>query len=748
MRPALTLSTRRAKSSTCLLNQCEIERSRSFLTCATRASLTERPQLWLLITRPYSTKPPKTQSAKPPKTQSSKSSKYQSPKSRRYHLAKTPPSNLRTFHPRIMNKNINLEGLFEFLPNSSLAPKEIFKSLRTALYNTAQHDAKKAWLIYNGMIQHSVDKYLTTNHYGFLLSILKYGNSMSPMMTVLENMKSHPSQESSLSNYHISQVLYAMSRHGLVLEACDIIRFTTINSNRLQDKTLLPTANHFHSLAVALKNSNSKSATTIELVTKLMLEGMLQRETILFNTTSSVMLALLSTHQQLKLQFLQAMDQINSKNVNVPKSHPYNVYIYTSLISGFARQGDSESAKRLFDEMKKHKIPPNQVTYGALMEAYSKAGDFGSAIRFITDHHRRGREISSHMITSLLIHAIQRNNLIVAENTVKFITNKKIKVADMDIRLRTALIWLQTKQNVDVARKKFDELYAKDKALVNSIMANHLIMGYGLKRDKENVIATYDIGSKLAKTHEQEQRSKHYLTNSLFHCRDVPAALSVFASMRDQAIPDDITLAMVVQGLILNGERNLAWRLFKTLQTDGIEPNLHAYTSILKLLGHRDSDLKKKNGNPELSLDIISAAGIRLPQLNYLSSSVPSTTEALGLFRRMTGFQKPNVYTYTTLISCFAKHDISRAISIFDHMCAKGVNPTVETYTALIQGCSIFRNSHLALQTFNHMRERRIEPNSVTWRYLLKSLSRSHVDKSQIDKIAAMARKSLDKKLD
>lgn len=699
------------------------------MTCATKTTPTtpKRPQLpalWFLVTR----------------SSSSQASLKQE---------KNSQNATKKFHPRSMNKDMNLDSLLKFLSTCSLTPKEIFKSLRTALYNTTQYDSRKAWLIYQSMVQYQVDKYLKPNNYGFLLCVLKYGDSVPHMLTVLENMKSHPGEDSFPSTYHLSQVLFSMSRYGLVQEACDIVRLTTAKATSSGNIDLYPTANHYHSLVIALKNSKSKDTKSIELVSKLMVEGMEKRDTILHNSTLSIMISLFSSQQQSKIQFLKAMDFVNSRNQHVQKAHPYNEYIYTSLISGFARQGDSESAKRLFDEMKKHKIPPNQVTFAALMEAYSKAGDFTSAIRLLTDHQRRYRKISNHMVTSLLVNAIRHNNLTVAENTAKFVACKKMKLKDMDNLTRTALIWLKTKQNVDEARKKFDEMYELDKDLVNHIMTNHLVIGYGLKNDKENVINSYNLNRKIRATTTAEQmRAKHHLTNALFHCRDVPAALNVFASMRSQDIPDDVTLAMVIQGLILNNENNLAWRLFKTLQTDGIEPNLHAYTSVLKLLGHRDADIKKKQNDAGVNSDVVLAAGIRSPNLDYLHSPVPSTTEALSLFRRMTGFQQPNVYTYTTLISCFAKYNISRAISIFDHMCATGVSPTVETYTSILQGCAIFRNSQTALSVFNHMCENRVEPNDVTWRYLLKSLLRSRVDKSQIDKIAEMAKKSLDKKVD
>lgn len=732
MRPALTFSTRRAKSSQCLFTQYRFEvenNKRSFLTCSfstKKLQTRSRPQLpvlWFLVTRPISTKALREETK---------------------HETNT---NHRKFHPRSMTKDVDLDDLFGFLATSSLTQKEIFKSLRTALYNTNQHDAEKAWLIYEAMMKFQVDKHLKSNQYGFLLSVLKYGDSVSHMLTVLENMKllGTPGDGTSPSAYHLSQVLFAMSRQGLVREACDLIRVTTLAAQSSGNDDQYPTSSHYHSLVMALKHTKLREPTILEQVTELMIEAMDQHKTVLDSMTISTMISLLSKRShpsndanKMTLQFLLAVDKTSSYTSAIPKQ-PYNVYIYTSLISGFARKGDSISAKRLFDQMQKHNVEPNQVTFATMIEAYGKAGDFDGVADLLKEHQKRYRKVTNPLATSLLVNAIHHNNLRVAEETAQLV-HDTMKPEEIDTMLRTALLWLETKQNVDGARETFESLYKTPSA--NSIMVNHLVLAYGSAKDRKNVVNMYNRHKDVEVI--DSVRSKHYLANALFQCRDVPAAIGVYASMRTQAIPDDITTAMIIRGLVMNHEGNLAWKLFKTLQYDGIEPNLRAYTSILKALGHRESDLKKKHDTTTFSADTLIAAGIR-SDADYLHSPVHPTTESLKLFRQMTGFEQPNVYTYTTLISCFAKYDIKRAISIFDHMCKKQVRPTVETYTAILQGCAIFRNSQLALTVFNHMCEGRVEPNQVTWRYLLKSLLRSRVDKAQIDKVGDMARKSLEK---
>ncbi|KAG1148926.1 hypothetical protein G6F37_002885 [Rhizopus arrhizus] len=708
MRPALNLTTRRAASSHCLWQHCSSTQyiEQFFIQ---RSPPVARPS-FKLFSRSTSTYALKEQE-------------------------EDPVDHVTKLHPRIMNKDLSLDALLTFLSTYTLTHKEIFSTLRTALYNTTQYDSDKAWTIYEKMVQYEVDGYLKINHYGHLLCILKYGHSPPRLVQVIENMRQH--KEITPTNYHYSQVLYAMSRHGLWKEACQLIQSIP-----------QPRPNHYHSLVVATKNSRDLDIKVLESMVGVLLEGMTQKGILLDRVTRSTAVSLLAKYKQVDLiiEFLKAVDSV-WKNANTREEQPYNLYMYTSLIAGCARQGDSEGAKKLYVEMKRSKIKPNQVTYTALMDAYGRAGDFTSAIRLMTSHQNQHRRICNSMLTSLVVNALRHDNLLVAENAMKFMTKKKIKLKETDGVLRAAILWLKTKQDVDFARKYFDELYAKDKRFVNSIMVNHLVKAYGRRRDKVNVIDVYKTRLSVPLA-EEEARRKHYLIDALFHCRDIPAAIGVFISMRNQAMPDEITMAMVIKGLVLNNENDLAWKLFKTLQSNGKEPNLHAYTTILKSLSNRGSCKKKRASVNMDRLDpgLLKAAGIQFNNLDFHRSPVPITTEALNLFRRLTGFHQPNVYIYTTLISCFAKNNIYQAINVFEHMCSNEVNPTVETYTALLQGCAIFRNSDLAFKVFNHMCERKVEPNEITWRYFLKSLLRARVDTKHIDIVGELARNALKNK--
>jgi pentatricopeptide repeat protein len=51
-----------------------------------------------------------------------------------------------------------------------------------------------------------------------------------------------------------------------------------------------------------------------------------------------------------------------------------NVQTYSAAIDMFAKMSDTESAVKLFKEMRGNKVQPNFITYNSLMEAFIKAG--------------------------------------------------------------------------------------------------------------------------------------------------------------------------------------------------------------------------------------------------------------------------------------------------------------------------------------------------------------------------------------
>ncbi|KAI9259616.1 hypothetical protein BDA99DRAFT_513703 [Phascolomyces articulosus] len=681
------------------------------------------------------------------------------------------PSLPKRFHPRRIGKGCDLDELFYHLDKSSqqLGRERIFKSLRAALYNASGYEVESAWRIFQQMIYHKVTDKMGANHYGHLLNILKYGTdqttTVSRMLAILDHIRLQDPQKVSLTHY--SQVLFAMGRMGDAKGACTLI-------HEMKREGYTPSSSHFTSLAIATRNDKQYDA--IQESAEMMMEAMKKDEVILESDACVTMISLLSKHKTMTedaridstVQFLETVEYARNNNnsnsgsmenkddtpTTTTKSR-YNVHMYTSLISGLAQKGDATNAKRLYDEMRQQGLKPTIATRTALIEAYGRAGDFDAALKLLNRKHKH--HIA--MVTSVLTNAIRHNKWDVADMLAgPWI--ERLENAKTDDKLRAALLWVKVKSDFDNARSFFDTLYHNDPSYVNTVMVNHLVTESGKLRSNEKVQESYNLHA-LTGNHPPSLYSQHVLVNALFKCRDVPAALTAFMNMRRYGVPDDITMAMVVRGLIMNDEDTVAWNVFRALKKGNLQPNLWAYTSMLKafaktqptkgvskeLLGLWPELHAIMSGKDPSTVELVGQEedkeeGVE-KEIPRLTSVTKNPSQAYLLFSEMTGFQTPNEYTYTTLIACFSKHSLARATDVFSHMCASGVKPTVQTYTAMLQACSIFRSARSALLVFRHMQDQQVTPNSATWHYLLKALVRARVDKSKIDEIGHMAREAM-----
>ncbi|KAI8365919.1 uncharacterized protein BYT42DRAFT_505429 [Radiomyces spectabilis] len=646
------------------------------------------------------------------------------------------------YQPRRIAGRCDLTELLKYLTDhrKQLGPARIFRSLRAALYTGSEYDPQKAWRIYEAMVQLDVVHLMRINHYGQLLNILKYEtgpNGLKHMLVVADQIKkAHKDGILSISSMCCSQILYGMARHGEVREAINFIRY-------MREIGVTPSTTHYTSLALASSRRHDLEATAE--AAQLMLEGVQKDGVVLETRAYSVMVYALSqdTTTDGVMKFLKSIKRANAAGPSNDDSSYYNVHIYTSLISSLAQKGDAANAKRLFDEMKRHGIWPNSVTYAALLDAYGRAGDFDSAVKLL--NHRSKDRINQLpnpvMATSILVNSIRHGRLDLAEELVsQWFEERNMDVRKMDDQFRAALMWVKVKRALDEGRAFFDRLCDENAELVNEIMVNHLVIASGEAENVDQVYENFGLHKMLNSDTAPSLRAQHHLIDALFKCREIPAALSAFALMRKNGVPDDITLAMVIRGLVLNNEVNIAYRVFMAIKRDGIEPNLRAYSSLLKVCGKKaDRSTRKTSGVPA---DVLEAIGLSDAD-GVTTIPMNNSSHAYRLFQQMTTYHNPDLYTYTTLISCFAKENIGRAIGIFKHMCSEGLKPSVVTYTALMQGCSIFRSAEMALLVYQHMQAQDVTPNRLTWHYLLKALARSKVPKSEVDKIAKIARKAM-----
>ncbi|ORZ03148.1 hypothetical protein BCR43DRAFT_482827 [Syncephalastrum racemosum] len=622
----------------------------------------------------------------------------------------------RRFHPRNISPSTDLDALFNYidLHGNVLSPLLVFRMLRSALYQSTHYSSGHAWRIYSLIRQRKLDRHMTVNHYGNLLNILKYSkadHTVQRMLSVLEHMRYNNVDISSLC---YSQVLFAMARHKDPLNA-----YATIK--RMLHDDVPVTSSHYTSLALSASQTNDdrlirKISDTLAVASRV-------HAVAIEPDACSVIVSALSRIPGCKIMDILAfMEAVNC--VDLPGVQRHNVQVYTSLISALGRLGNPDKAKKLFEDMLQRNIIPTTETYTALVEVYSRAGNFDEALRIWRRFKAKNFKTDQALATAVLTNAIRHQRY----DLVQQLVNDCIERAgEGDDKFRAALMWAKAREDLDEARVLLGDLYAENKDYVNAVMVNHLVIGEGLAGRRDKVYESHALHKQLDPANEPSPMSQHHFINALFLCQDVPGALLAFVRMRNRGVPDDITKAMIIRGLVHNNEVELAFRLFRIFQRDSLYMTIRSYTSLLKTYVLKKTSVETRRRFekhwPELEQAIAPASDMTpvRPKVPYL------------MFRELTGFHEPNVYSYTTLIASYAKVNILRALSIFQHMCRKGVSPNIQTYTVLLQGCSIFRNGDTAVVLYRHMQETGLQPNAATWYYLIKAMKRSRIEQKQVD---------------
>lgn len=629
----------------------------------------------------------------------------------------------RRFHPRNISSSTDLDALFSYidLHGNTLTPLLVFRMLRSALYHSTHYNSGHAWRIYSLIRQRKLDSHMTVNHYGNLLNILKYDkedHTVQRMMSVLGHMRYNKVEISSLC---YSQVLFAMARHKDPLNA-----YATVK--RMLHDAVPVNSSHYTSLALSASQCNDDKL--IRKITDSLIFAARVHAVAIEPDACSVIVSALSRMPSCKIvDILAFMEAVNC--VDLPGVQRHNVQVYTSLISALGRLGDTDKAKKLYEEMLQRNISPTIETYTALVEMYSRAGNFDEALRIWRRFKAKNFKTDQTLATAVITNAIRRERYDLVEDLVDECIGR---ATEGDDKFRAALMWAKAREDLDEARVLLGDLYAENKDYVNAVMVNHLVIGEGLAGRRDKVYESHAIHKHIDPDNEPSSISQHHFINALFLCQDVPGALLAFVRMRNRGVPDDITKAMIIRGLVHNDEVELAFRLFRIFQRDSLYMTIRSYTTLLKtyVLRKTSMDTRKRFEKhwPELEQAITppldTTTPVR-PKMPYL------------LFRELTGFHEPNVYSYTTLIASYAKVNILRALDIFQHMCRKGVSPNIQTYTALLQGCSIFRNGDTAVVLYRHMQEKGLQPNAATWYYLVKAMKRSRMEQKQIDLVIQAA---------
>lgn len=383
------------------------------------------------------------------------------------------------------------------------------------------------------------------------------------------------------------------------------------------------------------------------------------------------------------------------------------VYVQTGLIDFYAKMGDIDSAKHVFDGV----VFKDSVCYNCLISGYSKSGDVVKA-RMVFDEMEDKTVVSWNSMLSCYAHngdysevfrifeSMQIEKCRANEYTAAVLLSVCAKLGDLDtgcrvknfidenklctnIRVSTALLEMFAKcGDVDEARRVFDQMVGRDVVAWSAMIA-----GYA-----------------------QNGRSSE--------------ALELFEDMKRQQIkPNDVTIVSVLSACAQLGSVEGGESIGSFVESQCLDSDIRVASALLSMYS--------KCGNMERARKVFE----KMPQKDVVSwnSMIMGLAingfaeEAIAHYEKMKEIGvKPDDITFVGLLTaCSHAGLLDLGLHFFEMMRVEHIFfPKIEHYACIVD---LFCRSGKLKLAFDFICQMEVQPNAVIWGTLLAA-SKIHLN--------------------
>ncbi|KAG0377749.1 hypothetical protein BGX24_005518 [Mortierella sp. AD032] len=446
-----------------------------------------------------------------------------------------------------------------------------------------------------------------------------------------------------------------------------------------------------------------------------------------------------------------------------------DIYTFNLLMSGYLKMGEIELVNGFYKGLGEYGLAPNSKTYRILMKSHLRQGKVEQVIEL-------------------------------------FSKLKESPQADLQPHsddYRVLLQALATHGRMSDALRVLREMTETAKAPVTTPIYNVFVAQYARdgQLDKAWRILDKIIAAKLPLI----DGSINPLLRAYLARRDFDKVGEITELMNRYGVtPSNPTFNIMIHSTKASDSLDIAMQLYERMKGEGVMPDVWTYNVLLdhlvtKLSSGRDNIKRKGDSNTvrkeqvevyvpriESLLQDMKARGIRPDVVTYGKLIhqyviLRDIEQAETLFHEMvkSGIS-PNAYAFNTLMNGFALiEEMDKAVELFRRMPKYGVQPDATTFTTMIKGyanlkqmtlAQDFANSlqqqsskikmdqhclhtlmqlaqksnqpGMALDFFEMMRGRGMEPDNVTFTILINSLSRQYATTSSKGKSGSRNRGS------
>lgn len=332
----------------------------------------------------------------------------------------------------------------------------------------------------------------------------------------------------------------------------------------------------------------------------------------------------------------------------VNEGYGNTVYVYSALISAYAKSGYRVDAIKVFETMKDSGLKPNLVTYNALIDACGKGGaDFRRASKFFDQMLRDGVQPDRITYNSLLAVCSGAGLWGTARNLFNEMVYRGI---DQDIYTYNTLLDAACGGGqMDAAFEIMSEMIIKN-ILPNEVTYSTMIRGCAKAGKLDRALGLFNemkyAGIKL------DRVSYNTLLAIYASLGRFQEALAVGEEMESIGIKKDVvTYNALIDGFGKQGMHDKVNKLFLEMKTENLSPNLLTYSTLISVYS--------KGG------------------LYHEAIQVYREFKSQGL--------KADVVFYSKLIDALCKKGlVESSVSLLNEMMKKGIQPNVVTYNSII----------------------------------------------------------------
>ncbi|KAF9402045.1 hypothetical protein BGX21_011404 [Mortierella sp. AD011] len=433
-----------------------------------------------------------------------------------------------------------------------------------------------------------------------------------------------------------------------------------------------------------------------------------------------------------------------------------NIYTFNLLMSGYLNMGEIELVNGFYKGLGEYGLVPNSKTYRILMKTHLRQGqvdqvmDLFSKLRDSpqTELHP-GSEDYCVLMQALVTHGRMSDALRILRELSEA-ANVPLTTQIYNVFLTQYARGGQTEK----ARRVLDRIISEKLPLVDGSF-NPLIRTYLEQKDYDKV----EEIAELMKRHgiQPSKATFNIMINSTKNSGNLPAAMALYERMMTEGVEPDVwtynTLLDILVGRLApvqDSYRNKGYprevtdeqiqeyvpkieKLLMEMRSRGVKPDVVTYGKLIhQYVLLRDIEQAEMLLH-EMAKSGISPNGFALNTLMNGFTLIEDMDKAVELFRRMRKYGvEADATTFTTLIKGYANmKQYSLAQDFANSLQQQSPRIRLDQYclNTLMQLAQKSNQPGMALDFFEMMRGRGIEPDKVTYTILINALSREFVDK-------------------